>query len=89
MNKLILFTSPTCIPCKMAKPIVYKEFQKYSADFTLSLVDAIENPDKADKYQVMSVPTLIAEVNDVEVDRLQNITEKSLTTFMEGVYARL
>jgi len=89
MNRILLFTSATCIPCKIAKPIVYKEFPKYSGDFSLNLVDAIDNPDKADQYQVMSVPTMIVEVDGKEVGRLQNITEKTLTAFMEGIYARL
>ncbi len=52
-NELLLFTTPTCPNCMMAKTILNKTGIKYT------IIDATENKDLAKKYNVMKAPTLL------------------------------
>lgn len=55
---LVDFWAIWCGPCKMIGPVLEKISEEMS-DVKVAKVNVDEQPDLADKYQVMSIPTLI------------------------------
>jgi thioredoxin-like negative regulator of GroEL len=57
---LVMFSSPTCKPCKVLEPIIVSAAAKYPNDFGFLQVEAQEgNTATFDFYGVSSVPLLI------------------------------
>ena len=59
--KVVKFYSPCCGPCK----VVAKEFKDHPIDAPVKNIDAMENPEVADKYNVKGLPTILL-LNDKE-----------------------
>ncbi len=55
---LIDFWAEWCAPCRMLSPVV-DEIAEENADITVGKVNIDEQPELAEKYGVMSIPTLI------------------------------
>ncbi len=72
----ILFTSPTCPNCKMAKGMLDK------ANIVYTSFDALENKDMANKYNVKKAPTLLVPKKD-GLYRYENASE--IKRFIEGL----
>lgn len=53
------FYADWCGPCKMVGPLV-EELSKEETDVAFAKVNVDENPDIAQRYGIMSIPTLIA-----------------------------
>jgi thioredoxin 1 len=62
---LIDFYAVWCGPCKMMSPVV-DEIAAENPDIVVGKVDVDENDDLAEKYQVMSIPTILV-IKDGEV----------------------
>src|SRR5512141_1465668 len=57
---LLVFTSPTCAPCKLQQlPIVDRLLVEWSDKIEKHVVDVTEQPDVAKQYGVWSLPTTI------------------------------
>ena len=57
---LLVFTSPTCAPCKLQQlPIVDRVLVDWHDKIDCNLVDVAERPEVATQYGVWSVPTTI------------------------------
>ena len=56
---LVDFFATWCGPCKMMAPVI-DEVAAEKADASVYKIDIDENPDIAQKYGVMSIPTFIA-----------------------------
>jgi len=57
---LIVFTSPTCAPCKLQQmPIVDRLMAGWAGRVDLRVVDVTEQPDVAARFGVWSLPTTI------------------------------
>ncbi len=57
---LLVFTSPTCAPCKLQQlPIVDRLLVDWSDKIEKHVVDVTEQPDVAKQYGVWSLPTTI------------------------------
>lgn len=85
MKQIILFSAPWCEPCKAFKPIfneVSKEFPKI--DFTV--LDVSQEQGTAQRFKVMSVPTVIVIVDGVTTARLSSprTREDILVALREG-----
>lgn len=57
---LLVFTSPTCAPCKLQQlPIVNRLMADWSDRIDVRVIDVTEQPDVAQQYGVWSLPTSI------------------------------
>ena len=81
MKTMKYFSATWCGPCKAFKPIMNEiAGEGYSIEF----IDVDQEQNKATKYAVRSVPTVVIEENGIEVDRFigsipkQMILEKLL-----------
>ncbi len=55
---ILYFTTPECIPCRTRqRPAMEQLKERLGADLQIILVDATEQPDLADYWGVLSVPT--------------------------------
>ncbi len=57
---LIDFYADWCGPCKMPSPIVEQISEEYADTYLVGKVNVDEQPGLALKYQVMSIPMLVA-----------------------------
>jgi thioredoxin 1 len=81
MKSIKYFSAVWCGPCKAFKPIMNEiAGEGYSIEF----IDVDQEQNKATKYGVRSVPTVVIEENGIEVDRFvgsmskQQVLEKLL-----------
>ena len=59
-SALLVFTSPTCAPCKLQQlPIVDRVLVEWRDKIDFEVVDVAERPEVATQYGVWSVPTTI------------------------------
>ena len=66
MKTMKYFSAVWCGPCKAFKPIMNEiAGEGYSIEF----IDVDQEQNKATKYGVRSVPTVVIEENGIEVDR--------------------
>jgi len=74
--KLVKYFSATwCGPCKAFKPIMQEVANEgYSIEF----IDVDQEQNKATKYGVRSVPTVVIEENGIEVDRFVGSIPKQM-----------
>jgi len=55
---LVYFTTPTCVPCKtVQRPAIQTVSQRLGDNMQVVEVDATEQPELANRWGVMSVPT--------------------------------
>lgn len=62
------FYADWCGPCKIAEPVVNRLAGEYK-DAVLAKLDVDENPEVAQKYGVMSIPTVLIFKKGQEIDR--------------------
>ena len=81
MKTMKYFSATWCGPCKVFKPVMTEiAGEGYSIEF----IDVDQEQNKATKYGVRSVPTVVIEENGIEVDRFvgsmskQQVLEKLL-----------
>ena len=68
MKEVIVFSSPTCAPCKQIKPEL--EFQSKHRGFAMRVVEmTFANQAEFAKYEVRSVPTVICHDGEQEIGR--------------------
>ena len=66
MKTMKYFSATWCGPCKAFKPVMNEIADEgYSIEF----IDVDQEQNKATKYGVRSVPTVVIEENGIEVDR--------------------
>ena len=62
--KVIKFSSENCAPCRASKPH-WDNFKETHPSIQMEVVDVDKNPEVANQYKVMSVPTLVVEEDGV------------------------
>lgn len=62
------FWAPWCGPCHMIAPVTEKLSKEYSGKVKFCKLNVDENPEMAQKYQVMSIPLLLFFEGGQQVD---------------------
>ncbi len=65
---LLDFWAPWCGPCRMVLPVV-EEIAEEREDIVVGKVNVDEQPELANQFGVMTIPTLIVFENGEEVER--------------------
>ena len=75
MKTMKYFSAVWCGPCKSFKPVMNEiAGEGYSIEF----IDTDQEQNKATKYGVRSVPTVVIEENGIEVDRFVGSIPKQM-----------
>lgn len=67
---LVDFWAPWCGPCRMVAPSVEKLAQEFAGRAIVAKLNVDENPAMAQRFQVMSIPTLIIFKHGQPVDQI-------------------
>ena len=73
---LIDFYADWCGPCKMQSPVV-DQIAEERADVKVGKVNVDDNPELAEKYEIMSIPTLLVIKNGAVAKQFVGLTSKS------------
>jgi len=76
MSKPVLldFSAEWCGPCKMQGPILEELKKKMGDAIEIQMIDVDQQMDKANKYGIRVVPTLIIEKDGKIVRQLEGVT---------------
>lgn len=66
---LVDFWAPWCGPCKMAGPVIDKLAEDFSGKALVIKVNVDEEGELAQKFSVMSIPTVVILKDSQEVER--------------------
>ncbi|MBQ8980937.1 MAG: thioredoxin [Eubacterium sp.] len=72
---LIDFYAVWCGPCKIMSPVV-DEIAEENADIVVGKIDVDENEELAEKYGVMSIPTILVIKNGEVAETFIGVTPK-------------
>lgn len=81
---LVEFWASWCGPCKMLAPVLEEIAQDYGQRLQIAKVNVDENRETAEKFEIMSIPTMILFQNGNEVARIVGFRPKQdLVRFIE------
>ncbi|MDW7738820.1 MAG: thioredoxin [Bacillota bacterium] len=73
---LVDFWAPWCGPCKMLGPVLEELAADNDSRLKVVKVNVDENPDLAQKYEVMSIPTMFLFKNGQVIDNFMGAMSK-------------
>ena len=80
------FYAEWCGPCQMASPIIDALASEYKDKVVIGKVNVDEEPELSQKYNVMSIPTMIIFKDGAEVERKTGFPgEAGLKEMVEGL----
>ncbi len=74
---LVDFYADWCGPCKMVAPIVAELAEEYKGVYKIGKLNVDNEPATAEKYRVMSIPTLLVIKNGEVVDKVVGAVPKA------------
>ena len=66
---MVDFWASWCGPCKMVSPVIDKLAEDYDGKVLTGKVNVDDEPELAERFNVMSIPTVVFLKNGAEVDR--------------------
>ena len=69
--------APSCGPCRMVAPIMIELAEEMAGRVRVAKLNVDENPLTAARFNVSSIPTLLALKNGREIDRIVGMQPKS------------
>ena len=75
MKTMKYFSATWCGPCQSFKPVMN---EIASEGYSIEFIDVDQEQNKATKYGVRSVPTVVIEENGIEVDRFVGSIPKQM-----------
>lgn len=75
-TELVQFYAQWCGPCQAMKPIVAEIEKELGDKIKITRVNVDENPEKAQKYNVMSIPTFLVKKNGEVKEQLTGMQTK-------------
>ena len=75
MKTMKYFSATWCGPCKVFKPVMT---EIASEGHSVEFIDIDQEQNKAQQYNVRSIPTVVIEENGVEVDRFVGAQPKHI-----------
>ncbi|NLP34829.1 MAG: thioredoxin [Clostridiales bacterium] len=82
---LVDFYADWCGPCKMIAPVVEELASEYEGKIKIGKLNVDDNPKTAEKYRVMSIPTMIILKNGEPVETVVGVVpKKSLQDKLEA-----
>ena len=72
---LLDFWAPWCAPCRMVAPII-EEIAGERPDIKVGKINVDEQPELANKFSIMSIPTLVVMKNGKIVQRVSGARPK-------------
>lgn len=85
---LVDFYSDSCIPCKQLSPILGDIEDEYEDRIKVYKVNINFDREVAERFQVMSAPTLILFKNGEPVDKKRGLQKKAdLKAWIDGILA--
>jgi thioredoxin 1 len=73
---LIDFWAAWCTPCRALEPTIEELASEFSGKVFIGKLDVDENPETAELFQVLSIPTLVIMKSGKEVDRIVGCVPK-------------
>ena len=73
---LLNFWAPWCAPCRMVAPTV-EEIASERVDIKVGKINVDEQPELANKFGIMSIPTLVVMKNGKIVQRVSGVRPKN------------
>jgi len=74
---LVDFWAPWCGPCRMVAPTVEEIAAENSSRLKVAKLNVDDNPQAANRFQVMSIPTLILFKEGQQVARMVGVQPKA------------
>lgn len=75
---LVDFYADWCGPCKMMAPIIDELAGEYDGIATIGKLNVDDNPEIAQQYRVMTIPTLMIFKNGQAVDSVVGVVPKKV-----------
>ena len=73
---LLDFWAPWCVPCRMVVPII-EEIASEHADIKVGKINVDEQPELANKFGIMSIPTLVVMKNGKIIQQVSGARPKN------------
>lgn len=73
---LLDFWAPWCAPCRMVAPTV-EEIASERVDIKVGKINVDEQPELANKFGIMSIPTLVVMKNGKIIQRVSGVRSKN------------
>ncbi len=74
---IVDFYADWCGPCKMMAPIIEELANEYNGSVKIGKLNVDDNPATAQKYRVMSIPTILFLKNGAVVDTIIGAVSKN------------
>ncbi len=82
---VIDFWAPWCGPCRMTGPIIEELSEELAGTVKVGKVNVDEEPELAQKYGVMSIPTIVKIVGGEEANRAVGHMPKEMLKSQLGI----